>query len=211
MFDYIVRLKKGLRSESLIEHHLPHLFDLELVINPEQAAAIASAYGFFSDEQKAAFESMRRVPYGMFFVNGHGGTGKAHWAVHVAAMSQTQTAATPVKVMYLLETSKAVDELSSKLLGVYDKLRVFKNIIRIPSLPFRFEKATAGPNHQLTPMLNFTMGFLRQLLLNEEGLPHQYPVSSDGKIWVPELTPPSHHGVPNLDEVAYAWFLKNRA
>lgn len=217
-FDYIIRLKKSLQDERSIAHHLPHLFDPKLVVNPHQVTAAARAYRSFSDEQKAAFERMRTAPHGMYFVNGHAGTGKAHLATHIAAMSQTQTKSDAnVKVLYLLETSKAVDDTAIKLFKVYNKLKVYKQIVRIPSLPFRFRTVVVdgatSETQQLAPILNFTMGFLRRLLHHEKGLPFQYEVNEEGKVWIPELVLPKPRRAYtyNLDEAAYIWFLKNRA
>lgn len=219
MFEYIVCLKEDTRHQRLIQNHLPHLFDSNLVVDAHQATAAAQAYRSFSDEKKTAFERLRRVSHGLFFVDGHAGTGKAYWAIHVAAMSQLQTEpATDVKVLYLLETSRAVDDLSFKLGRVYNSFNIKKGILRIPSLPHRFRKARAGPNDEtaaknsdFATMLNFTMGFLQQLLRYEKEKPYEYPVSPQGQIWVPQLTPPEPYGVPSLDEAAYAWFLNHRA
>lgn len=217
--DQIARLNSIRSEHRSVQNSLPHLFDSSLLTHPTQVEASTRAKESFSTEQMSAYQNLRQVPGGFFFMNGHAGTGKTHWATHLAAFSQLETRS-PVdtKVLYLLETSQAVDDISSKLGMLYKKFKIPKKIVRINGLPQRFEEVEDVTKHKTTKdssdrraVLDFTMGFLQEILEHEKGQPYQYRVGPNGQMWVPELgLPHPRREVRNLDEAAYAYFLRNR-
>lgn len=205
IFKHLILLDRRFENRNPLHLELPHIFDRTLVTDDAQRSALQTAVGKFSSEKKDAFAALHNFNGKLFFLNGFAGSGKAHWAMHLAAMAQMQTADhANHKAMYLLETKKAVDNASVKLKKIFEKLRVDKKIIRIASLPARVRMADKDDRRptdsepcsgEVLAKLDFSVGFLRQTLR---------PV---GDI---VGTNASHGDVQSLDEAAFQWFNEHR-
>lgn len=112
---------------------LPHLLDMRHIKDETLRRSAARVHTGFNDNQLQALESLKTLPGRIFWMSGYPGAGKTHTALSFAGLSQMTTR--PIRVLYLVDIDKAVDEVAERMANLYDSLEMNKTVVRMHNWP----------------------------------------------------------------------------
>lgn len=131
-FEYLVRFNNPAYTVNLFDKY-PHMLNLEQINNAELRSHLQEEVGCLDVHQKEALDGLGRIPHGVYFVPGGPGAGKTRWVLTVAALAQAAT--DPVKILYLQDTNKGLDDTADRMHRLSLKYDLGKLVIRMHKFP----------------------------------------------------------------------------
>lgn len=162
VFRYLVQLSKA-TGGVLLDQRLPHMYDLSLIQDEASRASAQLILDSFNSHQHLAYQKLKTIPHGLFFIPGCPGAGKTYWALRIAALAQMGRQRVPI--LYLVDINKPVNDVAKRMAQLYHDVGLKKKVIRVHLWPREVSRSfgrraegdisTSGPgNEENSPPLN---------------------------------------------------------
>lgn len=139
-----------------LEELFPHMFNFDLIEDEFRREFAKRIVSNFDQHQVDAYNSLRKIPHGLRFLPGGPGAGKTRWALNVVTLAQMSKK--KVRVLYLMDINKPVDDLATRLAGVYEQIPGKKGkVIRM----YGYAKEEGRGRNPGAP--DFSPAFIRQV------------------------------------------------
>ncbi|KAK2075366.1 hypothetical protein P8C59_009497 [Phyllachora maydis] len=161
-FQYLMNFKNPAFCTNLFEE-LPWMAR-PLRENSVVPKSITNLYKDLDDHQKRAYkELLSNLPCGFGILPGGPGAGKTHWNIVVSAMAQStpmkiigaqgQALSHNIKILYLLDINKPLDDICTKYLKTYRAIGLRKRFVRLQPSSAQNDDSRNAYRFQITAKL----------------------------------------------------------
>lgn len=196
-----------------IRNHLPQLSNPINIPMPLRDG-LKKLFDSFDAHQVKAFEQLlSKAPCGVCILPGGPGAGKTRWNLVVAAIAQardaiiippSKTVVRPVKILYLLDINKPLNDIASRMVSLYRELGMQKIAIRMYSWKYERIKLDDRKQKEERQKIDF------KIENNRASGPGEVYMSGMGPITV-GTDNQMHDFSPKFIEAAFAEFFPPRA
>ncbi|KAF5656465.1 atp-dependent helicase [Fusarium heterosporum] len=166
-FEMVLDLKGADKTYVDLHSVFPHLS------NPHHRGhkiqrKLLSSFRSFNNDHITAFNGLKRIPNGIYFVNGCPGAGKTEWNMIVAGLIQSKRRPGAKKrcspILFLVDLNKTVDDAADRYYNMCKTAGMSLRIIRMHGWPYEIRNSsklntTPGENKDGDEM-DFTKKFL---------------------------------------------------
>jgi hypothetical protein len=135
-FQYLMSFRPSdIESRVNLFDHIPHMHPDHLKHN--LTPDVVNQFEKFNEHQKAAYEKLlSNLPCGVGILPGGPGAGKTTWNLTVSCLAQARDIQNGgkkrgIKVLYLLDINKPLDDTICKIINLYDQLGLKKKAVRV--------------------------------------------------------------------------------
>ena len=164
--------------------------------------AILRRFKAFNNDHSIAFNGLKQIPNGLYFVNGCPGSGKTEWNMILAGLIQCSKRRHKKRrnpILFLVDINKAVDDAASRYYSLCQEAGVTIRIVRMHGWPLEMrQSAKLHGSRSTANQDSFAVPDFTNRFLVTAGLSKQTSVSRDPGI------------VPTLDQASWEYFEKNK-
>ncbi|CAG1960616.1 unnamed protein product [Fusarium graminearum] len=154
----------------------------------------------FNSDHLAAFRGLRRIPNGLYFVNGCPGAGKTEWNMVVSALLQSKPrpgAKRRSPILFLVDLNKTVDDAADRYYGLCKEAGLKLRIVRMHGWPYEIRNSSklnaSTSENDDGHGTDFTKKFLATMSINKNVCVGRNP-----------------NKAPTLDEAAWEYYEKHQ-
>ncbi|KAF4965320.1 hypothetical protein FSARC_6866 [Fusarium sarcochroum] len=201
-FEMILDLKGSDKTYVDLHGIFPHLNN---PCHPEHRIrrTILARFNSFNRDHKAAFNGLKNIPNGLYFVNGCPGAGKTEWNIVVSALIQSKRRPGAAKrynpILFLVDLNKTVDDAADRYYNLCKAAGLRLRIIRMHGWPYEMRNSsklsttTASQSQEPEQGTDFTKKFLATMNINNNAHVER-----------------NTNKAPTLDEVAWEYYEKHK-
>ncbi|KOS17844.1 hypothetical protein ESCO_003260 [Escovopsis weberi] len=180
----------GIKEYYSLHTDFPHLKDPVMQAIPP---LIRDKFSKFNRDQRAAFDGLAKMPYGLHFVNGCPGAGKTEWnmvvsgLIHSGKRAESKRRFSPI--LFLVDINETVTQAADRYQSLCQAANLSVNVVRMYGWPHEVRNSDKVKSAEETQASRFTREFL-----TAAGLARQTTLKRDKK------------KAPTLDEAAWEYF-----
>ncbi|KAF4433117.1 atp-dependent helicase [Fusarium austroafricanum] len=195
-FEMILDLKGSNKTFVNLHKVFPHL---ENPGRPDHRIrhAILRKFRSFNKDHLAAYNGLKKIPNGMYFVNGCPGAGKTEWNMVLSALIQSVRRPGAKKrcnpILFLVDLNKTVDDAADRYCKMTKEAGLNFRIIRMHGWPYEIRNSDKLNSSQPHDSTDFTQKFLATMNIHKS-------------VHVERTTDKA----PTLDEAAWEYYEKHK-
>ncbi|RGP62670.1 ATP-dependent helicase [Fusarium longipes] len=198
-FEMILDLKGSDKTYLDLHSIFPQLNNPD-AIEHRVRYAILRKFRSFNSDHRAAFRGLKRIPNGLYFVNGCPGAGKTEWNMVVSALLQSKRrpgAKRRSPVLFLVDLNKTVDDAADRYYKLCGEAGLKLRIVRMHGWPYEIRNSsklnTGTSEREDGQDTDFTRKFLAVMSISRSVQVGRNP-----------------NKAPTLDEAAWEYFEKHK-